>query len=125
MRRLAQLVAAVTMLVVLAAVPALAAACAATCVEAQPAVASGVPACHETRGDGPRLEGAVTDPCATHDLAPAEPATRSQLREEATPAPALAVSPAVGAQLAARRASAVTPGAPRPGPSRPPLVLRL
>jgi hypothetical protein len=113
------------LLVVFAAAPALAAACAARCVDGHPAAASAVPACHETRGAGPRLEGAAADPCATHELASAEAATRAQPREEATPAPALALSHAPGRQQPAHRASAVTPDAPRPGPSRPPLVLRL
>jgi hypothetical protein len=113
------------LLVVFAAAPALAAACAARCVDSHPAAASAAPACHETRGDSPRVEGAAADPCATHELASAEAATRTQPREEATPAPALAMWQAVGPQLAARSAPAVTPGAPRPGPSRPPLVLRL
>jgi hypothetical protein len=117
--------AAVAMLVVFAAAPALAAVCAARCVDLHPAAASPVPSCHETRHDSPRLEGDAADPCATHELASAEAATRAQLREEATPAPATAVSPLPAPQLAGRRASAVTPGAPRPGPSRPPLVLRL
>lgn len=117
--------AAVAMLVVFAAAPALAAACAARCVDAHPSAASAVPACHETRGESPRLESDAADPCATHELASAEAATRAQLREEATPAAAVAVSQALDPQLTARRAPAVTPGAPRPGPSRSPLVLRL
>jgi hypothetical protein len=113
------------MLVVFVTAPAMAAACAARCVDAHPAAASALPACHETRGDGPRFEGAAADPCVTHELASAEAATRPQPRDEATPAPALAMSQALGPQQSARRASAVTPDAPRPGPSRPPLVLRL
>jgi hypothetical protein len=124
MRRSAQVVAAGALLVMLAMMPALAAACALSCDLAggdAPAQAS----CHDTGHAGARLAADVSDPCDAHDRAAAERATRT-LREQSAAAAAPDAKAAVHSQLRPhRRLAAVTPGPPRPAPTRPPLVLRV
>ena len=124
MRRSAQVAAAGSLLAMLAVLPALAAACALSCdVRARDAATTHV-TCHEG-GKGARLTADAPDPCATHDRPAAEPATRTAREHVAAASAQVASSVAGHPSSPALRRAAVTPGPPRPAPTRPPLVLRL
>lgn len=115
------------LLVILVATPGLAAVCAATCATAHESASVEPAGCHAATRSTDRMSGTSVDPCGTHETTVAEPFARPlSQREHDTPTVSLVsiLLSDTGAGDSCRPA-VVTPRPTRPGPSRPPLVLRV
>ena len=114
----------VSVLALLVVTPGLAAVCEAVCAVPHAAAAAAPSACHRAPS-ADRLTGAATDPCGTHEDGIADSLARPSSRELDAPPLQAAVAPSEFGAPESERTAVVTPRPIRPGPSRPPLVLRV